>query len=140
MSQPDLGTVTMLLNAAGRGDASAREELYGLVYEEMMKLARGRLAMEPRLRASKAPESLVHEVYLRLVSSGTKDDWICRRQFYGYARRAMWQICVEAIRTDDRRGRERPLSDWMAHLEQRPEEIVALDDAMSRLAALYPRQ
>ncbi len=40
MDQPDPGTVTRLLNEAGRGDAAAREELYRLVYGEMLKLAR----------------------------------------------------------------------------------------------------
>ncbi len=139
MDQPDPGTVTRLLNEAGRGDSQAREELYRLVYEELLKLAKSRLAREPRLRDKKAPESLVHEVYLRFVGN-QKADWVCRKQFYGYVRRAMWQICVEAIRKDRRRAKEYPLSDWMVELRQDPIEIVAFDDALRRFEKLYPRQ
>lgn len=139
MDQPDPGTVTRLLNEAGRGDAAAREELYRLVYGEMLKLARSRLAKEPRLKDKKAPESLVHEVYLRFAGQ-PKDDWLGRTQFYGYVRRAMWQICVEGIRKDRRRANEHPLSDWMAELKQDPIEAVAFDDALNKLARIYPRQ
>ncbi len=139
MDQPDRGTITRLLNEAGQGDSQAREELYRLVYEELLKLAKSRLAREPRLRDKKAPESLVHEVYLRFVGN-QKADWVCRTQFYGYVRRAMWQICVEEIRKDRRRAKEYPLSDWMAELRQDPIEIVAFDDALTRFEKLYPRQ
>ncbi len=139
MSRPDPGTVTRLLNEAGRGDAAAREQLYRFVYEEMLKLAKSRLGKEPRLKAKKVPESLVHEVYLRFAGK-LKADWACRRQFYGYVRRAMWQICVELIRKDKRRVEEHPLSEWMTELKQDPIEIVGLDDTLNKLAEVYPRQ
>ena len=139
MDRPDPGTITELLNEAGRGNLQAREELYRLVYEEMVKLAKGRLAKEPRLRGRKEPESLVNDVCLRFVGN-QKAEWVGREQFYGYVWRAMWQICVEEIRKDRRRAKEYPFSDWIAEIEQDPGEIVAIYDALKKLEKLYPRQ
>jgi RNA polymerase sigma factor (TIGR02999 family) len=139
MSQPEPGTITKLLREAGAGDATARDELYRLVYEELLKLAKSRLGREPRLRGRKAPESLVAEVYLKLPKQ-PKGDWINRRQFYGYVRRAMWQICVDQIRKDRSLSAQQPYSEWMAELDQDPLESVALADALEKLARLSPRQ
>ncbi|MHC4092760.1 MAG: ECF-type sigma factor, partial [Planctomycetota bacterium] len=128
---PDSHTVTRLLNSAARGDATAREELYGLVYGELLILARSRLRREPKLKG-KAPKSLVHEVFLKFARNGPPV-WLDRKQFYGYARRAMWQICVDEIRENKRRPPSQPLSDWMAEIRQDPLEIVALDTALKKL-------
>ncbi len=108
MSDLDPGTITNLLNRAGEGDAVARDELFKLVYPELVAQAKKRLRNEPHLKA-KDPESLVHDVLFGKLPQ-QKDDWQCRAEFYGYAKRAMWQVCVEEVRKI-LRERKRPLPD-----------------------------
>jgi RNA polymerase sigma factor (TIGR02999 family) len=139
MSHPAPGTITRLLNQAGQGDVGARDELYRLVYDELLDLARRRLAREDRLRGRKQAESLVADIFLKFERN-RKADWNNRDQFYGYVRRAMWQVCVDQIRKDRARAGQMPYSEWMAELRQDPIESVALADALDKLAKLSHRQ
>ena len=129
--------MTKLLNAAARGDRTARDDLYGRVHHEILIIAKARLKGEPQLK-NKAPDSLVNEVFLKFAGYGP-DQWLDRKQFYGYVRRAMWQICVDEIRKKKRRPADQPLSDWMVELDQDPAEIVALYDALKKLEEINSR-
>ncbi len=94
------------------------------------------------------PTALVHEAYLRLVGTTTANDWNGRGHFFGAAARAMRQIRVDAARarTAGKRGGERdpvPLAEaaTVAAPDGRPvEDLLALDDALTRLAAENPQK
>ncbi len=132
------GDVTKLLNDAAGGDAAAREELYSRVYHELLSIAKGRLKREPRLQG-KSPHSLVHEIYLKFEKN-EPENWLDSKQFYGYVKRGMWQICVDEIRKSDRRPADHPLSEWMITLRKDPVEMVALDGALKKLREINPRR
>src|SRR5262245_37885437 len=91
--------ITQLLNAAGGGDSRAASDLLPLVYEELRKLARARMAREPGGGAGQTlqPTALVHEAYLRLVGS-TDVQWKGRGHFFGAAAQAMRRILVDRAR------------------------------------------
>ena len=139
--------VTQLLHAAGAGDSKAAAELLPLVYEELRKLARARLAAEPGggVGLTLQPTALVHEAYMRLV--GDSDvQWNSRGHFFGAAALAMRRILVDRAREKKslKRGGDRErieMSDQgAAEVEPPPEEMLALDAALEKLAGLNQRQ
>jgi RNA polymerase sigma factor (TIGR02999 family) len=137
--------MTQLLQAAGAGDSKASAELLPLVYEELRKLARVRLAAEPGGGAGMTlqPTALVHEAYLRLV--GDSDvHWNSRGHFFGAAALAMRRILVDRARERSslKRGGDRlrvDLGDEPAETEPAPGEILALDSALDNLARVNQR-
>ena len=88
--------MTQLLQAAGRGDARAADELIPLVYGELRKLADSWLGRLPEGQTLQ-PTALVHEAYLRLVPHAASG-WENRRHFFFAAARAMHDILVEHAR------------------------------------------
>jgi RNA polymerase sigma factor (TIGR02999 family) len=129
-------SVTHLLDAAGRGDASAREELWATVYEELHRLARGHIAGEAPGRTLQ-PTALVHEAFLKLIG-GEAIAWSSRHHFFGAAARAMRQILVDDARRRRRLKRggqyERvPLSANIPFDGADPTRILIVDEALSRL-------
>ncbi|HVK08956.1 MAG TPA: ECF-type sigma factor [Gemmataceae bacterium] len=135
-----MSDVTRLLEAAGREDGRAAADLLPLVYDELRKLAAARLAAD-RAGHTLQPTALVHEAYLRLVGGHQPATWNGRGHFFGAAPEAMRRILVENARRRRRvrhgGGRRRePLPDVAA-----PEpgaDLLALDEALTRLAAAYP--
>jgi len=127
---------TALLRAAQAGDGSAAARLLPLVYEELRRLARARMA---RLSPGETlqPTALVHEAYLRLV--GKADLHLeGRRHFFFAAARAMRDVLVERARAKagPRRGGGRlrvELKDAAAVAEPPAEDLLALNDALSEL-------
>ena len=99
--------ITQLLASAGRGDQSAQEKLWLLIYEELRGMARREMAHEAAGRTLQ-PTALVHEAYFRLIAN---DDvqWNDRRHFFGAAAKAMRQILVDDARKRKslKRGGER---------------------------------
>lgn len=144
-SPPPPPDMTQLLQAAGAGDSKASAELLPLVYEELRKLARARLAAEPggAVGMTLQPTALVHEAYLRLV--GDSDvQWNSRGHFFGAAALAMRRILVDRARERSslKRGGDRvrvDLGDDPAAIEPAPGEILALDSALERLASVNQR-
>ena len=131
--------VTRILSAIDQGDPHAAEQLLPLVYDELRKLAAQRLAREKPGQTLQAT-ALVHEAYLRLVDVGEAQHWNSRRHFFAAAAEAMRRILVEQARRKRRHkhggGRRRvELAD--EHLAVLPDadELLDLDDALSRLAA-----
>ena len=132
--------VTSILSAIEQGDAQAAEQLLPLVYDELRKLAAHRLASEKPGHTLQAT-ALVHEAYLRLVGGEASPlGWNGRAHFFGAAAEAMRRILVDNARRKravKRGGDRRHVSlDGLDHAEQaRPEQLLALDEALSRLAA-----
>lgn len=135
MSPTDNQVTRLLADIAG-GRAQASEELMPLVYTELRRLARGRLAGD-RGNASLQPTALVHEVYVRLVGDADYR-WDNRGHFFASAAEAMRRIMIERVRRRDRlkRGgdlRRVSFDDEAARIEPRSEELLALDGALARL-------
>jgi RNA polymerase sigma factor (TIGR02999 family) len=128
--------ITRILDSAGHGAPSAPAELLPLVYNELRKLAAHRMAGERSDHTLQAT-ALVHEAYLRLV--GDRDyPWANRAQFFAAAAEAMRRILIEHARAKKGPQRGGGLRKWpldvvdLASVDD-PEQILALDEAVSRL-------
>ena len=133
--------VTRILNAIEAGDPQAAAQLLPLVYDELRRLAAQRLAQE-KPGQTLEPTALVHEAYLRLVGDGREQHWDHRGHFFAAAAEAMRRILVDAARRKQaiRHGGERrrvPLHDHH-RITQSPDDLLALDDALTRFAAEEP--
>lgn len=129
--------VTQLLHALGQGDQRAAEELLPLVYEELRKLARARMANEPADHTLQAT-ALVHEAYLRLVNNAEDKKWDGRGHFFGAAAQAMRRILVERARHHGRikRGGDRKrvaLGEDAASVSSDGTDLLALDEVLDKL-------
>jgi RNA polymerase sigma factor (TIGR02999 family) len=138
-----MSEVTRILNAIEHGDPSAAEQLLPLVYDALRKFAAGKLAQE-KPGQTLSPTALVHEAYLRLVGGDADRDWDSRGHFFAAAAEAMRRILVENARRKrshkhggDRRRRELDPS-RLAAPECAP-ELLALDEALSKLAVVEPQ-
>lgn len=134
--------VTRLMEGAGKGEPEAAEALLPLVYDELRKLAVGRLARESPGQTLQ-PTALVHEAYLRLVG-GHGQSWDHRGHFFAAAAEAMRRILVEAARRRASLKRGGDLERVDRDLEglaeaSRPGEILAVDEALGRLAEVDPK-
>jgi RNA polymerase sigma factor (TIGR02999 family) len=141
-----MSEVTRILSAIDQGDPHAAEQLLPLVYDELRKLAGQKLAQEKPGQTLQAT-ALVHEAYLRLVSSQpdaqAMASWNSRGHFFAAAAEAMRRILVENARS---KAREKRGGDWQrVDFEEldvvtsvTADQLVALDDALIRLAALDP--
>ena len=128
-----------LLNAIQQGDPQAAAQLMPLVYDELRRLAAHRLAHEAPGQTIQ-PTALVHEAYLRLVGEGRGQHWAGRGHFFAAAAEAMRRILVEQARRKRRHkhggGRRRvELCDEHRAVLPDADEVLDLDDALSRLAA-----
>jgi RNA polymerase sigma factor (TIGR02999 family) len=133
------GEVTQLLQAARSGDSEALDRLVPLVYEELRALAKRELYRETPGHTLHAT-ALVHEAYLKLAGSGMPA--ADRTHFLAIAARSMRQVLVDHARRRKavKRGGDlvrTTLTDVGGHMEFRPDELIALDEALERLD---PRQ
>jgi RNA polymerase sigma factor (TIGR02999 family) len=136
-----MANVTHLLDAAAAGDPKATAELLPLVYDELRRLAAAQLAREKPGQTLDAT-ALVHEAYLRLVGDQHFDN---RRHFFAAAAEAMRRILVENVRRKNRQkrggGRKRiDLEDLSVAAPEKDARLLALDEALQRLAAVEPQK
>lgn len=134
-----MSDVTLLLDAAAAGDRKAAADLLPLVYDELRKLAAALMAAESPAQTLQ-PTALVHEAYLRLVGAGDELRWANRGHFFAAAAEAMRRILVDSARrkrTHKHGGRRRriELHDVAAEPDDGDEQLLALDAALTRLAA-----
>ncbi len=134
----------VLLSGCRNGDRDAFDRLFALLYDELRTIARRHLR-DARVGHSQTLDTtaLVHESYLRLAGRG-QPRWRQRVQFFAVASKAMRHILVDHARrrAASKRGGELiqvTLEDDTALAEQRTAELVALDEALSHLAAKRPR-
>jgi RNA polymerase sigma factor (TIGR02999 family) len=139
------GAITRLLEGVKKGDPTAIADLFPLVYDELRRVAGRQIRREygPRTIGATA---LVHEAYIKLLPAelDAKD----RGHFVAVAARAMRQILIDRARqrlAEKRGGDARPVTltdEVLDGLERpgghAPVDVIALDDALSRLAALDP--
>jgi RNA polymerase sigma factor (TIGR02999 family) len=136
--------VTQILSQIESGDPTAAENLLPLIYDELRKIAAAKLAHEKPGQTLQAT-ALVHDAYIRLVDVEKAQHWDSRRHFFAAAAEAMRRILVESARRKARvkhgGGHNRVDLDEVATFAGGPgDELVALDDALARLAALEPEK
>jgi RNA polymerase sigma factor (TIGR02999 family) len=135
--------VTRLLVDWRNGDAAALESLIPLVYRELRRRAKGYLSRE-RLDHTLQPTALINEVYLRLVGSELPE-WQNRAHFFAIASRVMRRILVEHARRHaaGKRGsgaEHVDLDDVVVATPSGPDDLLALDEALSRLMSIDERK
>jgi RNA polymerase sigma factor (TIGR02999 family) len=138
---PDKGEVTRWLIAGSDGDAHALESLLPLVYEELHRQA-VRFFRRERPGHTLQPTALVNEVYLRLINQHDVS-WQNRAQFFGIAAQMMRRILVSHARSREAKKRggtaqHITLEEDMAIAPQRDLNLIALDDALTRLQTIDP--
>jgi RNA polymerase sigma factor (TIGR02999 family) len=130
--------VTRILSAIEQGDPLAAGQLLPLVYEELRTLAAQRLAQERPGQTLQAT-ALVHEAYLRLVDVDQAQQWNSRGHFFAAAAEAMRRILIENARRKHRHrhggGRRRVSLGDLPAVERSPDDLLALDEALTKLAA-----
>ena len=133
--------VTRILNAIEQGDLRAADELLPIVYEQLRLLAAQKLSAEPPGQTLQ-PTALVHEAYLRLIGP-ENPDWDNRSHFFAAAAEAMRRILIENARRKktlkyggDRQKVDLDHADLL--LEGPSDDLLALDEALTRLAAQDP--
>ncbi len=134
---------TRLLTALERGEDGATETLLPLVYDELRRLAAYRLAHERPGQTLQAT-ALVHEAYLRLAQAGC-EQWEDSRQFFNAVAEAMRRILIDSARRKQSLkhggGLERlSLEDTDLSAVTPPEELLAVDEAIERLAQAHPEE
>src|SRR6185436_1014662 len=142
MASPQV--VTRLLLNWSQGDETALDQLIPLVYAELHRLAASYLSRE-RSYHTLQPTALVNEAYLRLIDHPSVA-WQTRAQFFGLAAQMMRRILVNHARdrhADKRGGSDIlrvSLDDAISFFEERDVNLVALDEALTRLAEMDQRQ
>jgi RNA polymerase sigma-70 factor (ECF subfamily) len=135
--------ITRLLQAWNQGDQSALEKLTPYVYKELHRVAHRYMSREPRGHTLQTT-ALINEAYGRLIDSGDMN-WQNRAQFFGVCAHLMRQILTDFARSrlSKKRGRDVQCVSLDESLEVPLEpraDLVALDDALNRLAAVDPRK
>ena len=137
-----MNDVTVILSAIEQGDPKAAEQLLPMVYDDLRKLAAQKLAQEKPGQTLQAT-ALVHEAYLRLVGDPSTQTWENTRHFFAAAAEAMRRILIERARRRraDKHGGGRHRID-LAEIDLvgpfQPDDLLELDEALSRLAATEP--
>src|SRR5262245_25109828 len=96
-----MSEVTQILDAIGRGEGRAAEQLLPIIYRDLRRLAANMLAKESPGQTLEAT-ALVHEAYLRLVDVDAAPKWNHRGHFFAAAAEAMRRILVEKARRKQR--------------------------------------
>ena len=137
------GDVTSFLAALQNAAPFASARLMPLVYDELHRLARHQMRNERPDHTLQAT-ALVHEAYLRLVSQSDRT-WQNRAHFIGVAAQVMRRILIDHARAHRATKREGmlqrvPLEEPLLFTEQQSEELLALNEALERLAQIDARQ
>jgi RNA polymerase sigma factor (TIGR02999 family) len=137
------GEVTEILIDLRHGNREAQDRLVPLVYQELRRIAGAHLRHEAA-NHSLQPTALVHEAYLRLIEVN-RVDWQSRAHFFAVASSMMRRILVDyarARRAEKRGGDGETVifDDGLLMAKGRAPELLALDDALTQLAAMDDRQ
>ena len=135
--------VTQLLFDLSNGNRKAVDMLMPLVYKEMHQLAHMHLRGE-RINHTLNATALVHEAYMKLVDQD-KITWQNRAHFFGIASQAMRRILINYAnaRIAQKRGGKQVLATFIddkMKRESKPEELIALDEALKKLEQINERQ
>jgi RNA polymerase sigma factor (TIGR02999 family) len=141
---PNTGRITELLHALRVGDQTAQDDLFEIVYQELRRLARRQMAGE-RSGHTLQPTALVNEAYLRLLGA-EPPVFQDRAHFFAMAAQVMRRVLVDharARRASKRGGTDRhclELTPELAISEDRLDQVLQVDEALTRLATIDARQ
>ena len=143
MSDMESSQATQIVNAIASGDRTGADRLFSLVYSSLRDLASRYLRGEKRDHTL-SPTDLVHEAYMKLIDQ-TRVEWRGKTHFLAVGAQAMRRILVDHARSRRRAkrggGRVRiALNEQVAISPQRHEDVMALDEALAKLAEVDPRQ
>jgi len=135
--------ITAVLERMASGEERAREELWGLVYDELRRIARSQMSRE-RPGQTLEPTALVHEAYLRLMR-GADPGWENRAHFFSVAAEAMRRILIDRARrrlAQRRGGGARRVEIDLVEIgaPTSPEQYLELDEALTRLEGRDPQR
>jgi len=136
--------VTVLLAQLREGKRDAADQLIPLIYNELRKMA-GACMQRERAGHTLQATALVHEAYMRLAG-GQQGPWQNRAHFFALAAHSMRQVLMDHARrrhADKRGGAEARKVEIDAELfidENKLEDVIAVDEALERLAKIDPRQ
>ncbi len=136
--------ITQILEQLRTGKSDTLDELLPLVYDELRRLAGSYLSRE-RANHTLQPTALVHEAYLRLIGQN-EIEWQNRAHFFGVSARLMREILIEYARGRNRKKRggefktQIALDDAVSFSNQKELDVVAVDEALTKLEALDERQ
>ncbi len=143
MSPSPANEITRTLNDLAAGQTGARTRLIELIYDELRGMAR-RLMRGERVDHTLQASGLVHEAYMRLLGDRPRD-WDNRAHFFGAAAEVMRRVLIDHAR--ERRAAKRgggqvkdPLDSRVAAKIQPPERLLEVDEALTKLEAIEPRQ
>lgn len=151
MPKPDQESLTLLLNAAQRGEEAAVNKLFSRVYDELYRLAQSRRKNWIGGDYTMNTTALVHEAYLKL-SAQEDQNWNSRNHFMGIAAKAMRHILINYA--EKRRAKKRggdvkkvsiedqpyPIDAAIPMTDDQADKIVAIEQALQKLAEQNPRQ
>lgn len=137
-----MNDVTQILHQIEQGDSTAAEQLLPLVYEELRRLARARMASERPDHTLQAT-ALVHEAYVRLVDTEKAQHWESRKHFFVAAAEAMRRVLIDHARQQatGKRGGDRQrveTDDFEDEISADPDVLLDLDEGLSQLAKEDP--
>jgi RNA polymerase sigma-70 factor, ECF subfamily len=139
----DPSGITVLLQQIKQGDAAAESELMPLIYRQLRAIAQNQMARE-RPDHSLQATILVHDAFMQLVGN-SQIDWSNRAHFFALASRAMRRILIDHARAAH--AQKRPasrkkveLESALVFVENQTTDLLALDEALEKLAELDPRQ
>lgn len=135
--------LTVILNSV-RDDSESIKKVFPLVYDDLRNMAHRQLRRE-RAGHTMNTTDLVHEAYMKLVKFPPEGEWDGRRHFFGVAARAMRQILVNYAKKKNRQkrgGENQPVEfeEGFYMTEEKAEELILLDEALSRLEKMNERQ
>lgn len=132
-----------MLTALSSGDTTSRARLIELIYDQLHGLACGLMRGE-RVDHTLQATALLHEAYVRLIGTAPTD-WKSRAHFFGAAAEVMRRILIDharerkALKRGGDRGRE-PLDPMIAKAFQSPDDLLDVDQALSKLETIEPRK
>lgn len=138
-----MSEISRILEAIDDGDVEASSGLLPLVYQELRRLAFSKLAYEQH--QSLQATGLVHEAYLRIVDADRPQKWNGRSHFFGAAAEAMRRILVDNARRRNSKKRGGDFKRVDVHDIElcdpgKSDELLALDEALTRLEAEWPEK
>jgi RNA polymerase sigma factor (TIGR02999 family) len=138
-----MSDATLLLTAVEKGDPMAAEQLLNLLYEELRRLATGKMAREAPGQTLQ-PTALVHEAWLRLIVS-KNPKFVNRAHFFSAAAEAMRRILIDRARSrrTQRHGGKLERVDLEGHDLTAPaadEQLLAVNEILDNLAKEHPIQ
>ena len=137
-----MNELTRILSAIEQGDPNAASQLLPLVYDELRRLAGAKMAQEKPGHTLQAT-ALVHEAYLRLVGGDQARHWDGRGHFFAAAAEGIRRILIESARRKQRlkHGGAHAHEDEAPEIAspERPERLLALDEALERLSRANPQ-